>query len=261
MEALSWALTAAAVLLVVYALRVIMQDRDPEKPGKKAGLGCGFFFLACLLWSLAAHRWVGGWLDAFRLGMGIFLATPAIGALTKPHGARLLLGVIGLVLGIVLAGPVVKDLVTQVEQRETVQLPEELEQLKDRESKLAGVLAGWEEERLTLAGGLQAGGYNDFAALQADPAALANLERLSKVEHLLEQGQATLTQLQSRVRDVEDLIALKGDEAEADELADLLGSDVRLTAPTEADLTPVEEYARQKRLEALFEDLSPEEGK
>ena len=111
MEALSWALSAAAVLLMLYAMRVVLQERDSEKPGNKAGLGCGFFFLACLLWSLAAHRWVGGWGNGFRLGMGVFLATPAIGALTKPQGARLLLGLVGLMLGILLAFPVIQELV------------------------------------------------------------------------------------------------------------------------------------------------------
>lgn len=258
MEALSWALTAAAVLLVVYALRVITQDRDPDKPGKKAGLGCGFFFLACLLWSLAAHQWVGGWLDAFRLGMGVFLATPAIGALTRPHGARLFLGVVGLVLGIVLAGPVVKDLLTQVEQRETVQLSEELERLTDNEARLAGALADWEEERLSLAGGLQAEGHDGFDAVQADPAALANLERLLEVQGLLEQGRSRLSQVRKAIRGIEDQVALKGEEAEADDLAEHLGLDVE--APTEADLTPVEAYARQKELQALFEALDAQDG-
>lgn len=253
MEELSWALTAAAVLLVFYALRVLMQDRDAEKPGKKAGLGCGFFFLACLLWSLAAHRWVGGWLDAFRLGMGIFLVTPAIGALTKPHGARLFLGVIGLVLGIVLAGPVLKDLVFEVQQAESVGLQEELDELRGKEITLAGRVAEWEAESLTLSDVLEAEGYADFAALQADPAGMANLEQLSNTGKLLALGNDRLTQLRAAISSVEGRISTQGADAEADELADLLGLDA--AAPTEADLSPVEEYAQQKQLEALFQGI------
>jgi len=250
MEALSWALTAAAVLLVLYALRVVTQDRDPEKPGNKAGLGCGFFFLACLLWSLAAHRWLGGWLDAFRLGMGIFVATPAIGALTKPHGARLLLGVVGLVLGIVLAGPVLKDLVVEVRQAESVGLQDELEELNSRELTLAARVAEWEADGQALEDLLQAGGYADLAALQADPAGLANFESLMQLEELIDLGNDRLTLLRAAISQVEARISAQGKDAEADELADLLGLDA--TAPTEADLSPVEEYARQKLLEERF---------
>jgi hypothetical protein len=253
MEALSWALTAAAVLLVLYALRVVTQDRDPEKPGSKAGLGCGFFFLACLLWSLAAHDWVGGWLNAFRLGLGVFVATPAIGALTKPHGARLFLGVIGLVLGIVLAGPVIKDLVVEVQQAKTVGLQEELDELRGKELTLAARVAEWEAEILALEGMLQAGGYADVAALQTDPAGMANFENLMQNEELIDLGNERLTLLRAAISQVEARISTQGKDAEADELADLLGLDA--AAPTEADLSPVEEYAQQKLLEARFLEL------
>ena len=94
--------------------------------------------------------------------------------------------------------------------------------------------------------------------MQADPAALANLGRLLEVQGLLEQGRDRLSKVRKAIRGIEDQVALKGEEAEADDLAELLGLDVE--APTEADLTPVEAYARQKELQALFEALDAQDG-
>lgn len=253
MEALSWALTAAAVLLFVYALRVLMQDADPEKPGQKPRLGCVFLFTACLFWSLAAHQWLGGWLDAFRLGTGLFLATPAVRALKKPHGSTLFLGVVGLILGIVLAGPVVKDLLVEMQRTEQVGLQKDLEGLRDKEAKLEAAIGSLEEERLTLSAALTLGEHADFAALQADPAAMANLQTLAKKQELLAKANDRLLQLRAIVTSVEQRIANQDAETEAEELDDLLSLDA--TAPTEADLSPVEEYARQKQLQALFESI------
>ncbi len=260
LDALSWALTAAAVLLVIYALRVTVQSRDPEKPGQKAGLGCGFFFLACLLWSLASHRWVGGWGNAFRLGMGIFLATPAIGALTKPHGARLFLGVIGLMAGIVLAGPVARDLVVGYQEREEAAPRLELEgrigELRDAEGKLVEALDRWNGERLELTATLQSSGFADFSALQQDRASLARLERLDEIGRLTDEASARLDQVRETLRASEaelQRLTQAGEDAAASglKLPETTGS----STPTSSDLSPVEEYARQKRLEALFEDL------
>ena len=255
MEALSWALTAAAVLLLAYALRVLMQDPDPDKPGQKPRLGCMFLFTACLFWSLAAHQWLGGWLDAFRLGTGIFLATPAIGALKRPHGSRLFLGVVGLVLGIVLAGPVVKDLLTGAPEAEAeaAGLQQELDSLKEKEADLEAIVSGWEEEELTLSAALTTGQHADFSALQADPAAMTDLARLAERRELIAMGRTRLTQLQAAIARVEERISTSGAEAEASELSELLG--LEGMAPTPADLSPVEEYARQKQLQALFESI------
>ncbi len=250
MEALSWGLTAAAVLLVLYALRVVLQKDNPEHPGQQARLGCGFFFLACTLWSLAAHQWVGGWIPAGRLGLGIFLVTPALGALTRPHGSRLALGVLGLILGIFLAGPVVRELASGWPQGRTTALEDQLHQLRTREGELSGVMDDLEQEQRTLTAALETGGFADFTAVQADPKALAQLERLARVRELLSKGTARLGEVREAISTLEAKLA-GSEEAEAG-VPHLLGAD---PLDEQSDLTPVEEYARQKELQALFEEL------
>lgn len=252
MQALSWALTAAAILLALYAIRVTLQGRDPERPGQRAGLGCGFFFLACILWSLAARQWVGGWVDAFRLGLGAFLVTPALGALTRPQGGRLVLGVVGLVLGIVLAGPVVRELWTEARDAPRTRLETEIEELEEQEELLAARIDGWEEERIELEARLVTAGHEDFDSLQDDPDALADLERLAQVEELLALAHGRLEQVRRRIQEGE--AALATAEERQEDALESLGLEGAAT-PTEEDLTPVEEYARRKRLEALYEEL------
>ena len=129
MTVFNWAINAAALLVLLYGVRVALQ---PEKEGggsSRASLGCGFLFLTCVLWGLASHNWVGTYADGLRLGLGVFLITPVVTTLSRPSGPRLILGVGGLILGILLAGPIVRDLIvngsgTQVESIETPQ-PEE----------------------------------------------------------------------------------------------------------------------------------------
>lgn len=246
-EAFSWALTGAAILLVVYALRVIMQDKDPEKPGAKAGFGCSFFFLACLCWSLAAHRWVGGWLDAFRLGMGLFLMWPAIRAITKPHGLQLLVGVMGLVGGILLAGQPLVDLVNS--NRDS--LDNDLVELQEKEDALEDAVDDWAAEKMELIAGLQTNGDMSFEQLSQNPDAMEGLERLEEVTVLLDKGTERLTQVRALIADVEKRIQ---DEAKRDAgLDELLDQDI--SVPAEPSGTPVEEYAKEKRLKELFESL------
>jgi hypothetical protein len=257
-EALSWAMTAAAVLLMLYALRVVLQGRDPEKPGQQAGLGCGFFFLACLLWSLASHDWVGGWWNAFRLGLGIFLVTPAIGALTKPHGARLFIGVVGMILGILLAGPVVKQLALGYQDHQDsaprLALEARAGELREAQATLTVAVAQLQAELVGLTTSLQQTDHVDFASFSTDPAALASLERLGKVEQLIDLARSRLAQVTSDLELAEDALAKDVEQEEEAGLLKVLGvhdSD----APSEDDLTPVEVYAKQKRLQVLFEGL------
>ncbi len=82
---------------------------------------------------------------------------------------------------------------------------------------------------------------------------MASLQLLAKKQELLAKGNEKLGQLRAVISSVEERIASEGADAEADELADQFGLDT--TAPTEADLSPVEEYAQQKQLQALWEDI------
>lgn len=259
MEALSWALTAAAVLLLLYAIRVVLQERDDDHPGRKAGLGCGFFFLACLFWSLASARWVGGYLNAFRLGMGIFLVAPALGALRRPHGSRLVIGLVGLMLGIVLAGPVAREVWTDWSERmgPRRQLRAEIDSLLEDHTTLAESLNEWDERRLELREEIGANGYDSFDSAAGDPATMQRLEELATVIGRTKWAQSQLVVVQERLSAAEaELARLKEDADSPASGLEALGFELP-EPPSAQELTPVEEYARRKELQAIFEHEFP----
>ena len=254
-EVFGWALYAATALLVLYALRVVMQGKDPEHPGREARLGCGFFFLACLCGGLASKDHVGGWGNAARLGAGVFLLAPAVGALSRPHGARLFLGVIGLVASIVVAGPVARDLWQQAGERSEaaprIELEEAVAQLEDQREQLTGRVDGWTTRELELRARIGQSGHADFDSLAADPEALGRLEELEAVRSRLDWGRAKLAEIESSLeRARRELDRLEEGASEGD-LADF---GLSIPSLADEDLSPVEEYARQKELEALFEE-------
>lgn len=109
MTTLDWGLTAAAVLMLLFAIRVLM-----AKEGKDQ-LGCGFGIATALLWMWVLRRQLDDLplYDAGRVGLGVLLVLPAAKALAQPKGARLIGAAISLVLAFVVAGPVVSRLWSQ----------------------------------------------------------------------------------------------------------------------------------------------------
>ena len=135
MQYLSWAVQGAAILVALYGLRVAFQPRIDAQPGGRASLGGGFLFILCLTWGLASHAWVNGYLNGFRLGMGVYLLAPALGALRKPHGSRLVLGLVGLVLAVLLAGPVVREEICRCATPTQADAPDEDSTPEEREAQ------------------------------------------------------------------------------------------------------------------------------
>jgi len=255
-QAVRWALYACAGLLVLYAGRVLLQKRDPDRPGAELRLGCGFYFLACILGALASQDLVGGAWNAARLGVAAFLLLPAAGALTRSHGSRLLLGITALFLSVVLAGPVVNDLWTEAAARREgasrLTLEQAIEDLETAEQGIAGRLEPWRQRDLELRGQLKATGYATYAELAADAEALALLTELESVQGKIAWAEGELTRIRAQLGLARTRLAsLEARASEQDDLGDL-GLDVPDVSSDEY-LTPVERYARQKELEALFE--------
>ncbi len=107
MQYLSWAIQASAILVTLFGLRVLMQPAGED--GQRTGLGSGYVFVLFLFWGLAAEAWVNGYFNGVRLGVGLYLLFPAYGALRKPEGSRLFLGIVSLILAVLLAGPVLRE--------------------------------------------------------------------------------------------------------------------------------------------------------
>ena len=103
MTMLDYGLTAAAALMLLFAVRALM-----AKDGKNA-LGCGFGVVTALLWMWVLRRQLDEFpvADAVRVGLGILLVLPAAKALAQPKGANIVMAGISLVLAFVIAGPAV----------------------------------------------------------------------------------------------------------------------------------------------------------
>lgn len=253
MTALTWALDAAALLLVFYAIRVLAQDPDEKHPEGRAKLGYWFFFLACILWSLASAPWVGGYWSALRLGLGVFLLVPAVVALIKPHGFRLVLGAMALIIGVLLAAPVAQDLVERWRNADSPvsELEVRIDQLQEYESALVLALEGWEEARADSRARVVAAGAADFTGLAEDSTALAALERMAELEQLLDLTRTRLEVVRTHLTQT----ATELERMRQDELAERLALPVleRYAPPTPEELAPLLEYADKKLLQALYE--------
>ena len=247
------ALYAASALLLLYALRVLTQKKDPDRPGASAQLGCGYFFLACLLGGLASRDLVGGWFNAARVAAGIFLIAPAVGALTRPHVSRLLLGVIGIVLAILIAGPVLQSTWSDIEEgRETgprIELEEALGQLEETRAETSTEVEKSSSRALELKALIENTGHASFQELSADPEAMAWLEELELMQARIQLGEGQLAELEAKIEEARVLLAQL--DSEQTDTSDA-GSTIEI--PQVTPMTPVEEYARQKELEVLYEE-------
>lgn len=255
-QALNWALYAASGLLALYAVRVLLQKKDPDFPGAQMRFGCGFYFLACVLAAAAARNAVGGPLNAVRLGAGAFLLAPAVGALTKTHGSRLVLGVVALFLSVLLAGPVVKDLwgdaQARIEGGPRLELQDAIADLETADQKLSGRLDDWRQRDLELRGRIRQAGYASYDDLAADADGLALLTELESVQGKIAWAEGEVAKVSRQLEAARGKLAsLDEAKSDADDLQDL-GLQVP-DVSNDAYLTPVEQYARQKELEELFQ--------
>lgn len=258
---LRWALTAAALLTFLYAVRVVfLSGKDSGHQREK--LGCAFGLVAAGLWAYVLGDYLGSFWPGVRVGLGLLLVLPAVQALAKPKGGPILRGVVGLILAILIAGPVVQDLWGRYgpdgrpshvvalenkisEMRDLLGLLEERERglsemRSDLRAEIAGLGASWEE-------------------LQGKDEAMQRLEVLRKVEEQLSKLRPGLVKLRDRIPLLEAQLAEvertseEPPEPEGDPVIDALMKELE-AAPELKDLSIVEQYAREKELQALYEE-------
>lgn len=103
MAPLDWGLSAAAILLVVFAARTLVTGEG------KSQMGCGFMFVAAAVGTFAIGRQIDGFgfVDGARITVGILLLVPVFRVLFSHTGSSVTTAVISLLAASVIAGPIV----------------------------------------------------------------------------------------------------------------------------------------------------------
>lgn len=194
-----WALTAAAVLALLYAVRVLFSSAK-QRDAARQRLGFGFSVAAAGLWIYVLRHHLGDFGLAVRLAGAVLLTLPAVSALASPARANIMRALLGLFLAVLLAGPAVQQLWTQygpdTRPAHVQQLETKLEQVRTLRIELEQQQSTLTTLRTSTVAELQSLGKS-WAELENNPAALAKLELLSAVRNDLAKLEQSLGDLRN----------------------------------------------------------------
>lgn len=257
---LHWGLTAAALLLFVFAVRTIFLSSQGEEDKGRQKLGCGFAVVAAALWIYVLDHWLDDASGAIRIGIGVLLVLPSVRAIARPRGAPILGAAVALVLAVVIAGPQVRALWQQhgldfrpAEQRELENRIEEVERLRVEYGERRSQLETLRNELRAEIGGAA----KSWSDVEKDPELLDRLRLLKHVEEELETADGALSTIAAYLPEMRaELDALEKKEAGAPPSdaakLDALREELRDAPPIEA-LPLGEQYERKQELQELFE--------
>jgi hypothetical protein len=263
---LDWGLTAAALLLFLYAIRTLFVSSKEDGERKQQGLGCGFAIVAAGLWIYVLNRHLDDSLGAIRLGIGVLLILPAIQAIAKPQGARIVRAAGGLLLAVLIAGPVVRDLWAEhgidlrpASERAFAEKIEALEALRGKHLAREGELR---ELRDRVKGEIGASGKS-WEEVQADSGLLEKVDLIRLIDEELAEVASALAGIDSRLPELREAlreIEEGGTEERGTEEASTAGSELdswieemEKAAPLD-ELPIVEQHVRKMELQRLFEE-------
>ncbi len=253
---LHWALTAAALLLLIFAIRTLFISSRGEDDGQQK-LGCGFALIAALLWMYVLDHYLEDPKVAIRLGLGVLLVLPAIQALANPKGARILRAAVGLVLAVLIAGPPLAGLWNEYgpDQRSAAQrvVAEDIADLEQLREQLLQELEAFDQLRAEVRAKLQAGAKS-WEELRADPDLMQSLGLLQRIDEQrlllaadLAKVEQRLPELRAALERAEDAAQVPTSTTELDALRKSLGG-----LPSLDDLSIVQKHAQEKELEQFF---------
>lgn len=255
---LHWGLTAAALLLFVFAVRTVFVSSKAGGDDKQQKLGCGFAVAAALLWIYVLNHYLASPMSAIRIGVGALLILPAVQAIAQPKGARVLRAALGLILAVFIAGPPLQGVWARFgpdgRSSEQRALAGKLEELEELQTTLLERAAALDELSADVRAEIKRTGKG-WDEIQADPELLQRLEVLRQIEQERTRVATNLEKVEQRLPEVRAALA-RAEESdsvpEADtELDQLLRS--MEDAPPLDELSIVEQHARQKELQDLFE--------
>jgi len=257
-----WALGAVGLLLFLVALSTLVFGKGDDKKRK---LGCGFAVLAAIVWTLGFAQ-VLDCVVALRLAAGLVLLLGVVEALARPQGASVVRAGLFLLVGLLLAGPVLFALAQRAvpsEDDERVRAVEQrVEDVRDQLADLEVALVDLAGRRATLRADVAGLGHDSFAELRSDPEGLAKLEELGRVDAQSAQLEAqaaelraALPQLERRLDDVRRLVE-RGEAVSESHVAPTSPAGLEESYEREAVRT-IEELAEEERLRELFEREFP----
>lgn len=137
MTPVQWGLSAAAVLMLVYAARTLVSGKG------KAQMGLGFALVASVVWTFAIGKQLGNLnnTDCFRLAAGVFLLVPALRVLFSHTGGSVTTGVVSLILASVIAGPVVAPFIDGVDSGVAPEIERMKRQVETADEEIKGLEA------------------------------------------------------------------------------------------------------------------------
>jgi hypothetical protein len=256
---LHWGLTAAALLMFAYAVRMLFVSSKAEGDKGKQNLGCGFAVVSAALWIYVLDHHLDDPWPAIRIGLGALLVLPAVQALAKPEGARILRAAVGLALAVVLAGPPLQDLWSKLQPdpraAEEQEIDTKIEELEARIEPLSARGIRIDELRKQLRDEILATGKN-WDELKDDKQALYRLSVIRELDEQRAEVRDALERLASRLRALSQAKAAlqAGQEApgwESEAPDDALIRAMANVPPLD-ELPPVEQHLRRKELEELF---------
>lgn len=254
MTPVDWGITAAALLMLVYAARTFVSGKG------KSQMGAGFAFVAAFVWTLAIGRHIDGFTywEGFRVAIGVLFLVPVFRVFFTHTGGSIVFAVISLILASLIAGPVVTKYGGQLTSPdtprvETVQAKiDEVDAAIETKTKTRDAVAGFMAEESAK---LAASGLKTAEEVEANPEAFAALQKYARYKDQLNGLFAEIADLESRRAELQkSLDVLKsGDDSskvsqtEAERIRRQVEADVEREKPL------IEKYSERGEMLELFE--------
>lgn len=257
---LHWGLTAAALLLFIFAVRTLFLSSKGEENKDQQKLGCGFAVVAAALWIYVLDHYLDDASGAIKIGIGVLLVLPSVRAIARPKGAPIIAAAAGLVLAVLIAGPEVQKLWQEhgldLRPAKQVVLSERIEEAEALREEYAGRLADLTELRGAVKAKIGSA-VGSWQEVQKDPELLDQLQLLQRIDEEIETADSALATIDAYLPEMRAALeALEREEVEQpptgeSELEQLLQE--LQDAPPIDELPLGEQYERKQELQELFE--------
>ena len=251
MTPLDWGISAAAVLMLIFAARTLVSGKG------RAQMGLGFALVASVVWTFAIGRQLADFtpLDGLRVAAGIFLLVPVFRVLFSHSSGSITTAVVSLLLASVIAGPVIAPFIDGMDsgvapeiERLTRKIDSTDDEIDSLEATRDQVMSFAAVERAKLEGF----GKKSVEEIESDADAMAALEKYAGYKTKLEEIMGDIKTLEGQRESLEStLTALQrgGDVRDSLARAEEIRAEVEREAERRDDRPTVESYV--KRGEAL----------
>ncbi len=263
MSGMTWALLAAGVFLVAYAVILISRQKQGKGGGK--GLGVGFALVAALVWGMALGRLLEDFWTGMRLGAFAGLVLPAIGVLLQPERRGVVPALVLLILGVVMGAPVLSRLGDRIlpseAESKTARIEQVLNDLEERIEQGEAELKRLQKDREETVQALRSFGYDRFENVETDSAAFLRLKELMEIKRLQKALRGRLETFRKKRQQLSVALRRARRLADAESAAgdDLLEIDVESivqeikTTARRSQAKTVEEHMERDALRDLFD--------